>query len=124
MTVFQLIGLPLIALMVVVSAVNLARRRSSLAVGAFWLVLWVAAGLAVAVPNATTRIANALGIIRGADLIFYCAVLGGFIGFFLVHLRLRELSRQITVLTRELALRSPVEPPRLAGGGGDPAAGN
>lgn len=110
MTAFQMIGLPVIALMVAVSMVNLARRRSSLLVGAFWLLLWVTAGAAVAVPNATTHVANALGIVRGADLVFYCAVLGGFAAFFLVYLRLRELSRQVTLLTRELALREPVAP--------------
>ena len=110
MTLFQVIGLPLICLMVLVSGVNLIRRRSSLAVGTFWLLLWTAAGIAVAVPDATTRVANALGILRGADLVFYCAVLGGFVGFFLVYVRLRELNRQITVLTRELALRGRIDP--------------
>jgi hypothetical protein len=109
-TVFQMLGLPVIAVMVAVSVVNLARRRSSLAVGAFWLLLWLAAGAAVAVPDATTHVANALGIVRGADLVLYCAVLGGFAAFFLVYLRLRELGRHVTLLTRELALRDPIPP--------------
>lgn len=111
MTLFQIIGLPLICLMVLVSGVNLIRRRSSLAVGTFWLLLWTAAGIAIAVPDATTTVANALGILRGADFVFYCAVLGAFVGFFLVYVRLRELNRQITVLTRELALRDRIDPP-------------
>jgi hypothetical protein len=110
MTLFQIIGLPLIVVMVLVSGVNLIRRRSSLAVGTFWLLLWAAAGVAIAVPDATTTVAHALGILRGADLVFYCAVLGGFVGFFLIYVRLRELSRQITVLTRDLALRHAIEP--------------
>jgi hypothetical protein len=46
-----------------------------------------------------------LGIRRGADLLVYCMVLGFLVGFYVVYLKFRQLTREITVLTRELALR-------------------
>ena len=55
-------------------------------------------------PNETTEIAKLVGIRRGADLLIYSAVLGFVVGFYVVSLRLRQMSREITLLTREVAL--------------------
>jgi hypothetical protein len=104
MRLFQLLALPLIAAMLVVSVRNVVRVRARPLASAFWLLLWFAAGAAVAVPNATTRVARLLGIQRGADLLVYSTVLGFFVGFYLVYLKLRQLTREITLLTRELAI--------------------
>ena len=41
---------------------------------------------------------------RGADLLVYSAVLSFSVGFYVVSLRLRQMSREITLLTREVAL--------------------
>lgn len=71
----------------------------------FWAVVWLAAGTAIAWPRSTVLIAHALGIGRGADLVLYCAVLAMMIGFLMVYARLQRLSREITLLTRHIALR-------------------
>jgi hypothetical protein len=109
MTPFQLVALPLIGFMIAVTTWNLVRLRWRAGVAALWLVLWLAAAVAVAVPQTTTAVAHLLGIQRGADFVFYCSVLGSAVGFFLVYVRLRLLNRQITLLVRELALRTAAE---------------
>jgi hypothetical protein len=101
MRLFQLIAVPAIAVMLLVSARNLrARPAPSL----FWMLLWLAALFAVVYPDSTTQLARSLGIYRGADLIVYSAVLAFIAGFYVVSLRLRQMSREITLLTREVAL--------------------
>lgn len=51
----------------------------------------------------TTRVANIFGIMRGADFVSYCGLLGGLIGFSVVYLRFRRVDRQLTLVVRELA---------------------
>ena len=59
---------------------------------------------AVVFPDATTVIANAVGVGRGADLLIYLLiVLVGFIALAL-HKRSKVLQRQITELVRDLAI--------------------
>lgn len=110
MTNFQIGALLLIACAMAAVAVQRVRTAMSGRVAAAWLLLWVAAGVGIAWPGITVVIANALGIARGADLVFYLAILGMFVAFFLVHLRLRRFEAELTRIVRELALRSPKEP--------------
>lgn len=104
MRLFQLIALPFIAVMLAVSVRNLFKAPARIAVTLFWVVLWLATLIAVMYPDTTTQLARALGIYRGADLLVYSAVLAFIVGFYVVSLRLRQMSREITVLTREVAL--------------------
>lgn len=101
---FQYVALSLAAILILASARSLVihRRRP---LGPFlWLLTWCGVAAAIASPNSTTRIANVFGILRGADFVFYCGVLGGLVGFSVVYLRFRQMDRQMTVLVRELAL--------------------
>ncbi len=104
MRLFQVLVLPFIAVMFAVSARGLLRARARPPVSVLWLLLWSAAAAAVAMPDLTTEVARVLGIRRGADLLVYCTVLGFLVGFYLVYLKVRQLTREITLLTRELAL--------------------
>ena len=103
MSLFQLVAIPLIVVMLLLSARSLL-QRARLLTSLFWTLLWIAALVAVIYPEQTTDIARALGIRRGADLVVYSAVLSFIVGFYVVSLKLRHLSREVTVLTRELAL--------------------
>jgi small membrane protein len=103
MSLFQLVAIPLLMVMVLISARNLFQRARLLASLA-WTLLWLAGILAVINPDETTEIAKLVGIRRGADLLIYTAVLGFGVGFYVVSLRLRQMSREITLLTREVAL--------------------
>lgn len=77
------------------------RRREALA----WTGLWVLAAVVVLWPDLTTRIAEFVGVGRGADLAVYGAVILLFILIFRLHVALDKLERTITKLVRRDALR-------------------
>jgi small membrane protein len=103
MRLFQLFALAFVAVMLVVSVRNFLRVRARPLAAVFWLLLWSAAGIALVMPDATTQVARLLGIRRGADLVAYSTALGFLVGFYLVYLKVRQLTREITILTREVA---------------------
>ena len=111
MTTFQLITIPLLACAVIVTAVAISRRRLAPRVGLMWLALWSAALVSIAVPELLVRIAHALGIGRGADLVLYVSILFTLGGFFLIYLRFRRLDEALTQIVRHLAIRDADEPP-------------
>lgn len=74
---------------------------------------WVGIAMAVAsavgiyfawVPDDLSRIAHALGVGRGADLLLYIWVVVSFLALVALMLRLRLLNEQLTELARKLAL--------------------
>lgn len=115
---FQVVSLSIAGLFSLIVLVGLLRRRVNLGSALFWLAVWVAAGLAILNPEWTRIVAEALGIARGADLVFYCAILAMFIGFFLVYAKLRRLDHTMTQIVRAVALERP-----LGAAPGEPAAG-
>jgi hypothetical protein len=104
MRLFQIIAVPFVAVMLAVTLRNLVSGRGRVLASLFWALLWLATLGAVLYPDTTTKLARALGIHRGADLLVYSAVIAFSVGFYLVSWRLRQLSREVTLLTRELAL--------------------
>lgn len=110
MTNFQTIALILAAGLILVTATSAARRLINRKAGLAWITLWIASGVAIARPSLTMRVARFLGIGRGADLVFYCAILAMFAGFFAVYLRFKRLDHQITLLVRNAAISAPIQP--------------
>ncbi len=104
MTTFQQIGLLLLGLCVLATLMALVRHSIQLRAGLAWLAVWVAAAIAIIDPDITFRLARAVGIGRGADLVFYCAILAMIFGGFMIYLRFKRLEREITVLVRHLAI--------------------
>lgn len=104
MTTFQILGLAAASLFAVATAWRVARRRIGAVSGLLWIAVWTAAGTTILFPEITVVAANLLGIQRGADLVFYLAILAGLAGFYAVFNRLRHLDQALTVLTRRLAL--------------------
>jgi hypothetical protein len=98
------------------SAVRGAIRRR---IAAFWLLVWIGAGVAALWPQGTLLAARVLGIGRGADLVMYCSVLAMLAGFFYIYTRFRRLDRAFTLLVRRLAIENPQLPP----GTSEPQAG-
>ncbi len=81
------------------------RRRNRLPLHIMLVFLLLIAGaVAVVFPMLTTDVANVLGVGRGADLVTYIAIVT--VMFVLVHYYTKfvELQRQVTDLTRELAI--------------------
>ncbi len=94
-------------------------RRNRLPFHLVTMFAMLAAGaVAVVIPQETDRIAQFVGVGRGADLIVYLAIVA--VLFVLVHYfaKFVELEHKVTQLTRELAiLRAEVErvvPPATA----------
>jgi hypothetical protein len=66
--------------------------------------LTVTAILSILRPELTTKVANLVGVGRGADLLLYCLTavfLYVVVGF---HLKFRDVERQLTVLARRHAV--------------------
>ena len=101
---FQIVSVSIAALFCAIVVVGLARRRVALGSALFWLTVWVAAAVAILNPEWTRVVAEALGIARGADLVFYCAILAMFIGFFLVYAKLRRIDQTMTRIVRAVAI--------------------
>lgn len=115
MNLFQAGGLTILGVLLLASGREALRRYRPGAWG--WVVLLGAGMVFLAEPELTRRLAVAVGIHRGADLMLYTAVLAGLVGFFLVYRRFRRMERQLTLVVRELALRPAAKP-------GDPAPGD
>jgi hypothetical protein len=60
----------------------------------------------ILVPNATTTIANYLGVGRGADLLIYVSVTAFIFMFILVYSRISKLERAQTELARYIAINN------------------
>jgi hypothetical protein len=112
MTSFQIGATLVLAVFFIVTITLGMRRRLAPRMAFFWGLLWVAAIVTILRPGITVSIAHALGIARGADLVFYLAILGMFIGFFGCYVRIRRLESEITRIVREIAIQRPGEPPR------------
>jgi len=107
LNVFQLIVLPILAILFLERAAAVVRGRIPRRVAAFWMLIWLSAAIAVWEPNLTTRIARVFGIEGGSNLVLYFAVLFMLVGFYLVYVRLRRLDASITQLVRHLAIANP-----------------
>jgi hypothetical protein len=106
LNVFQIIVLPIMAFLFVERAAAVARGKIPRRVAFFWMCVWLFGGIAVAFPDATSAIARPLGIARGADLVFYLAILFMLVGFYMMYVRLRRLDANITQLVRHLAIQN------------------
>ena len=107
MTSFQIGATLVLMFFAAITVALMVRRRLAARVAFFWVLLWVAAAVAILRPGITVWVAHALGIARGADLVFYLAILGMFIGFFTGYLRMRRLESEITRIVREIAIERP-----------------
>ena len=69
-----------------------------------WLLVWFGAILVASFPATTNFLADALGLWRGADLVFYTSLLVIFYLIFRIHLALDRVQQEITEIVRSLAL--------------------
>jgi hypothetical protein len=63
-----------------------------------------AGAVAVVTPETTDRIANLVGVGRGADLVTYISIVGVLFVLIRYYAKFVELQRSVTELTRELAI--------------------
>lgn len=112
---FQILLLIVLALLLVGSVAAMLRGWATRREGTIWVLLCMAAVVATLWPKLTGRVADALGIGRGADLVFYCAVVVMMIGFWVTYMRLRYLRRELTLLVRHIAILQAEENPHPTG---------
>jgi len=82
-------------------------RRAELTKGeaAWWVLLWMAGAVFSALPDATFYFSKLLGVGRGADLVVYGALAILFFFQFKLLLKIEKQNREITLLTRKLAIK-------------------
>lgn len=73
---------------------------------AFWLVVWVAAIIAVISPGTIGYVSKFFGIGRPADLILYTAVLLLFYLVFRVYVAIDSVHVNLTKIAREIAIKN------------------
>lgn len=106
MILFQWLSLPVLALAFLVDFARIFRVPGWRRFYLFRAALWAAAAAAIADPALTSHVANAIGIGRGADLVFYLFVLAFVVVSLFFYAALNRLQRQITDLVRILAIRN------------------
>ena len=114
MNAFQVLGISLLVALGTVTIVAARRSHLGWPAAMAWILLWMTAAAAIAVPDSTMIVAHALGIDRGADLVFYCSILAMFAGFFVVFVRFRRLEQDLTRIVRYVAIRDAVDSERPA----------
>jgi len=98
--------LTITAILGLVWVVNRFRRRQLSAGGLItWSAPWVIVGVVALIPDIANRLADFLGIGRGADVVVYSAIVIIVALLFRMSVRIEQLDRAITKVTRELALR-------------------
>ena len=112
--IFQIGAIAVLALLVLY-AFGQRRRSGPLSYGIIAAAL--VGALLVALPDLSTTLARAVGVGRGADLIFYVFMLIVFAAIANLHLRLRAHSEVVTLLARELALATAKSPDTKRGPG-------
>ena len=110
MTPFQIAALSVVGILAILTLLALARGWATRRETAMWTCVWIAAAVTLVWPELTKKIAKAVGIGRGADLLLYCAVVVMMIGFLMTYVRLRRLRRDMTLLVRHLAIRDATQP--------------
>ncbi len=70
-----------------------------------WLLFWIAAAVAVLLPQTTSFLANLVGVGRGVDLAIYVALVIIFYMIFRIFVRLEKLEQDITKVVREVGLK-------------------
>jgi small membrane protein len=105
MTPFQWLTVPLLGLAALRDAILMMRTPGHRLFYAVRGLIWALAAATIAEPLMTTqRIATELQIGRGTDLVLYVFVLASLVGAFVIYGRFQRMQRQITELTRTIAL--------------------
>lgn len=100
---------PLISFLALIALIGTARRLKKGAVTRagflIWVVLWLAVGILVWIPQITNHVAGLLGVGRGADAVFYISIVVLFYAIFRLHGRLENLEHQLSAMARKIALK-------------------
>lgn len=105
LSVFQVIALGVLGALLATTIFGAIRHWIGRGEGMLASMVWIAGIVGVLWPEATTDVAKFVGIRRGADLLLYCGSVAVMVGFLMIYIRLRRLRRDVTLLSRHLAIR-------------------
>lgn len=111
MSGFQILAVVLLGGLLLRDLWNWSRSGASALVRLLRCAVWIGAAVAIAVPNIVQKVAEKLGIGRGADVVLYLFVLAFLWTSFFLYSRCLRLEREITELTRHLAIRDAARVP-------------
>ena len=86
----------------------------------FWLAFWLLAALLIAWPETLNRLADLLGVGRGADVVVYFSLALIFYLVFRLVVKIEKLEREITSLVRRLAIDSALSDKSAVAGHAEP----
>ncbi len=104
MLIFQVVVIPLALVFFLSGVVRLLLGDRPRWIALLRPLLWLAAAVAVWRPDFTTKVAQFLGIGRGADLVLYALALAFLAAVFYFYRKSRQLEGEITRLVRHIAL--------------------
>ncbi len=104
MNTFQFLGLGFLAVVAMRTVVGMSRVAGSRRGGMLRMLIVAAAAVAIAEPSAVQRLANAMGIGRGADVVLYSFALAFLATTFYFYARYLRLQQQVTELVRHVAI--------------------
>jgi len=117
MNAFQILGLVFLALVAARTMAGMSRVAGSRRGALLRLLIVATAAVASAEPSAVQRLATAMGIGRGADVVLYGFALAFLATTFYFYARYIRLQQQVTELVRHMAIAE-------ARRGGEHNAGN
>ena len=107
MNVFQWLSVSVLGILLMWELAGMRRAAGPRTFRVFRCVIWLGTSISIARPNLVQKVAEVIGIGRGADVVLYGFVLA-FLGVsFFFYSRYLRLQRQITELSRQLALQHP-----------------
>lgn len=106
---YQIIGILTGLIGIILSLKRFKEGKTSPTVFLFWLLAWAFLIIVSVSPNATSYLANVMGIGRGLDLVLILAIIGAYYLLFRIYIMIENLEMEITKLVRELALRESEE---------------
>ncbi len=109
--VFQIIAVSVLGLLLLRDLWNWSRPYPGKFVRLLRCLVWIGAGVAIADPWLVQSVATAMGIGRAADAVLYVFVLAFLWVSFYLYTRCLRLEREITALTRHLAIREATRGP-------------
>lgn len=104
MTLFQILILLLILLLLILTN----RRMDVLFERIFIILITLGGAYFVLVPESASKIANMVGIGRGADLVFYLFIIFSLFWFTSTSVKMRATDQKLTQIVRSIAITNPV----------------
>lgn len=99
----------LFSLFALAAIVTVVKRRREGLLGLkgliFWIAFWVLAAGVVCYPESASRVAEVLGIGRGADVILYTSIALIFAILFRLHVKIEATARNVTKVVRHNAIQ-------------------